>query len=67
MPLNETRLKNKIIEIIETCQSENDNPNTSKVNFATLLAKAIIEELQLADVIGICPTNGGPLTEGKIQ
>lgn len=67
MALNEQRLANKIIQVMEQCQLEEDNPNASLQNFARELAKAIIEELELADVVGICPTNGGPLTEGKIQ
>lgn len=67
MPLNEQRLENKIVDVMEQCQQEIDDPNQSLRNFARELAKAIIEELKEADVVGICPTNGGPLTEGKIQ
>ena len=67
MPLNEQRLENKIVDVMEQCQQETDDPNQSLRNFARELAKAIVEELQLAEVIGICPTNGGALLEGKIQ
>ena len=67
MPLNEHRLENKIVDVMEQCQQETDDPNQSLRNFARELAKAIVEELQQAEVIGICPTNGGALLEGKIQ
>jgi len=67
MPLNEQRLEQKIVDVMEQCQQETDDPNQSLRNFARELAKAIVEELQQAEVIGICPTNGGALLEGKIQ
>ena len=67
MPLNEQRLEQKIVDVMEQCQQETDDPNQSLRNFARELAKAIVEELQKAEVIGICPTNGGALLEGKIQ
>lgn len=67
MALNEQRLENKIVDVMEQCQQEIDDPNQSLQNFARELAKAIVEELQQAEVIGICPTNGGALLEGKIQ
>lgn len=67
MALNEQRLANKIIQVMEQCQLEEDNPYASLQNFARELAKAIIEELEEADVVGMCPTNGGALLEGKIQ
>ena len=67
MPLNEQRLENKIVDVMEQCQQEIDDPNQSLRNFARELAKAIIEELKEADVVGVYPTNGGALLEGKIQ
>jgi len=67
MPLNEQRLELKIVNVMEQCQQEVDNPNQSLQNFARELAKAIIEELQAADVVGLCPPNGGALTQGKLQ
>ena len=67
MALNEQRLEQKIVDVMEQCQQEIDDPNQSLRNFARELAKAIVEELQQAEVIGICPTNGGALLEGKIQ
>ena len=67
MPLNEQRLEQKIVDVMEKCQQEVDDPNQSLQNFARELAKAIIEELKEADVVGVCPPNGGALTQGKIQ
>jgi len=67
MPLNEQRLEYKIVDVMKTCQKENDNPNQSLQNFARELAKAIIVELKEAEVIGVCPSNGGELIQGKIQ
>ena len=46
MPLNEQRLENKIVDVMEQCQQEIDDPNQSLRNFARELAKAIIEELK---------------------
>ena len=67
MPLNEHRLENKIVDVMEQCQQEIDDPNQSLRNFARELAKAIIEELKEAEVVGVCPPTGGALTQGKIQ
>lgn len=67
MPLNEQRLEQKIVDVMKQCQQEIDDPNQSLRNFARELAKAIIEELKEAEVVGVCPTNGGALLEGKIQ
>ncbi|QYS86303.1 hypothetical protein JJC03_15460 [Flavobacterium oreochromis] len=66
MPLNEQRLTNKIVAILDECQQENDNPNASKQNFASKLAKAIIEEIKEAKInytTGlVAPSGGGPVT-----
>lgn len=67
MPLNESRLEQKIVDVMEQCQQETDDPNQSLQNFARELAKAIVEELKEADVVGVCPPNGGVLAQGKIQ
>ena len=67
MPLNEQRLEQKIVDVMEQCQQETDDPNQSLRNFARELARSIVEELQEADVIGFCPPNGGALAQGKIQ
>lgn len=66
MALNEERLKNKIIAIIEECQQEETDPNASKTYFATNLAKAIVEEIKEAKLTYssglIAPSGGGSVT-----
>ncbi|MRJ09157.1 hypothetical protein EDL99_09840 [Ornithobacterium rhinotracheale] len=70
MALNTERLKNKIIAAMDKCQKEEDNPNRSKEEFASDLARAIVEEikeLQIVYTAGlIAPSSGGPVT-GKIN
>ncbi|MCK0202664.1 hypothetical protein MWN41_06480 [Ornithobacterium rhinotracheale] len=64
--LNENRLKNKIIAAMDKCQKEEDNPNRSKEQFASDLARAIVEEikdLQIHYTSGlIAPSSGGAVT-----
>jgi hypothetical protein len=66
MSLSQSRLANKIIAVMDECQQETTDPNISKVNFATKLAKAIIEEIKEADIKYtnglIAPNGGGPVT-----
>ena len=66
MALSESRLENKIIAIIDAIKVEEIDAETSKNKFAKDLAKAIVEELKLATVTGLCPQNAGALTNGKI-
>ena len=67
MALNEARLKNKIVNIIDVIKVEEEDYEGVKIKFATALAKAIIEEMKLATVTGICPQNAGALSNGKIS
>lgn len=69
MALNETRLANKIIAVMDECQKETNDPNASKVNFATKLAKAIVEEIKEAKInytTGLTAPSGGGLVTGTI-
>lgn len=66
MPLNESRLSDKIVSVIDLIKVEEVNSETAKQQFADALAKAIVEELKLANVTGICPSTGGALVNGKI-
>lgn len=50
MPLNQNRLANKIVIILDGLQQETDNPNASKINFSNQLAKAIVEEIKEASI-----------------
>ena len=67
MALNEARLKNKIVNIIDVIKVEEEDYEAVKIKFAAALAKAIIEEMKLATVTGICPQNAGALSNGKIS
>ncbi|MCK0206223.1 hypothetical protein [Ornithobacterium rhinotracheale] len=68
--LNENRLKNKIISAMDKCQTEEDDPNRSKEQFATDLAQAIVEEIKELQIVYtsglIAPSSGGAVT-GKIN
>lgn len=62
--LNENRLKNKIVAAMDKCQQEEDNPNRSKEQFASDLARAIVEEIKELQIIytaGLTAPNG-PVT-----
>ena len=67
MALSESRLENKIVAILNACKTEELDPGKAKTKFSKELAKAIVEEIKLADVTGVCPQNAGLLTNGKIN
>jgi len=67
MPLNEPRLSSKIVTIIDVIKNNETDSETAKQQFADALAKAIIEEIKLANVTGVCPQNAGALINGKIN
>lgn len=46
MPLNETRLENKIIAIIDAIKINEVDPEAVKIKFAKDLAKAMVEEIK---------------------
>lgn len=64
--INETRLKNTIVDAINECQQIEDDANSAKDILAGAIASAVIKELTEAVVVGVCPENGGPLGQGKI-
>lgn len=67
MPINETRLKNTILDAIGQCQQETQDANAAKNILANAIASAVVTELTSATVIGTCPSSGGPLAGGKLQ
>lgn len=66
MALSESRLSGKIVNIIDVLKLEEVDYEAMKVKFANDLAKAIVEEIKLANVTGVCPQNAGALINGKI-
>lgn len=61
MALSETRLQQKIIAIINNCRLDEDNGETAKEQFASELAKAIIEEIKQLNInytSGLVAPNG---------
>lgn len=64
MPLNQNRIKGKIVDLIDSCQEETENANDAKNLFAENLAKAIVEEikeLKITYSTGLTAPNG-PVT-----
>jgi hypothetical protein len=55
MATSEVRLKNKIIEVMDECGSEEDNPQTSKEEFAERLAQAVIFEIKNMTITATAP------------
>lgn len=55
MPTNEIRLKNKIIQVMDECGTEEDNPQTSKEKFAERLAQAVIFEIKNMTITATAP------------
>jgi len=55
MPTSEDRLKNKIIQVMDQCAAENDNPQQSKEKFAEAVAKAVIFEIKNMTITATAP------------
>lgn len=64
MALNKQTLKQDIIEILEDMMEREAN---SIQEFATRLSEAMDNYVKSADVTGVCPSSGGPLTQGQLQ
>lgn len=62
MALNKEQLKDKIIEAFSHPSTQN---NIETV--AEKLANAIDQYVKEGIVVGVCPSGGGPLTQGKVQ
>ena len=66
MSLNHGRLKGKIVDVLDECQNESDNPNTSKNLLADRLAAAMIEEMKQMSISYnsglVAPSSGGAVT-----
>jgi hypothetical protein len=67
MALSESRLSGKIVNIIDVIKAEEKDSESVIKKFSDALAKAIVEEMKLATVTGVCPPTGGALTLGKIN
>ena len=65
MATSELRLKNKIIQVMDECGSEEDNPQTSKEKFAERLAQAVIFEIKNMTITATAPN--GAVTIVKIE
>jgi hypothetical protein len=65
MPTSEARLKNKIIQVMDECGNEEDNPQTSKDKFAEGLAQAVIFEIKNMTITATAPN--GAVTIIKIE
>lgn len=63
MALSETRVKNKIISIIEDCRLDEGNGDKAKDKFATDLANVIVEEIKELKInyTGGLTANGSPV------
>lgn len=61
MSLNQARLKNKIVSVLNECQQEDNDPDSSKTLLADRLATAIIEEIKQLKInytTGLVAPNG---------
>lgn len=65
MATSEARLKNKIIQVMDECGNEDDNPQTSKEKFAEKLAQAVIFEIKNMTITATAPN--GAVTIIKIE
>lgn len=61
MPLNKTQLIQRLTAILSKPKTKN-NAETA----AQELAEAFDEYVKSGTVTGVCPPNGGPLTQGKV-
>ncbi|WP_312395736.1 hypothetical protein [Chryseobacterium sp.] len=55
MPTSEDRLKEKIIQVMDQCSAEIDNPQQSKEKFAEAVAKAVIFEIKNITITATAP------------
>jgi hypothetical protein len=67
MALSESRLSGKIVDVINVIKTEEEDSEVVIKKFADALAKAMVEEMKLGTVTGMCPQNAGALTLGKIN
>lgn len=65
MATSETRLKEKIIAVMDECSVEEDSPETSKELFAEKLAQAVIFEIKNMTITATAPN--GVVTIIKIE
>lgn len=65
MPTSEERLKNKIIQVMDECGIEEDNPQSSKEKLAEGIAKAVIFEIKNMTITATAPN--GNVTIIKIE
>lgn len=65
MATSEYRLKNKIIQVMDQCGSEENNPQDSKEKFAEKLAQAVIFEIKNMTITATAPN--GAVTIVKIE
>ncbi|MCT4238476.1 hypothetical protein ATE49_04325 [Elizabethkingia miricola] len=65
MATSEDRLKNKIIQVMDQCGSEENNPQDSKEKFAEKLAQAVIFEIKNMTITATAPN--GAVTIVKIE
>lgn len=65
MATSEDRLKNKIIQVMDQCGSEENNPQNSKEKFAEKLAQAVIFEIKNMTITATAPN--GAVTIVKIE
>ena len=65
MATSETRLKEKIIAVMDECSVEENSPETSKEQFAEKLAKAVIFEIKNMTITATAPN--GAVTIIKIE
>lgn len=65
MATSEDRLKNKIIQVMDECGSEEDAPQSSKEIFAEKLAQAVIFEIKNMTITATAPN--GAVTIVKIE
>ena len=55
MATSETRLENKIIEVMDQCGLEQNDPQESKKKFAKKLAEAVIFEIKNMTITATAP------------
>lgn len=65
MATSEIRLKNKIIQVMDECGVEENNPQESKTIFAQRLAEAVIFEIKNMTISATAPN--GTVTIIKIE
>lgn len=64
--LDKPALQTELIHLFNKLKEEKEDKEEHIITLAKGIADAVDNYVRSGEVIGICPPNGGPLTEGQV-